>query len=129
MAEEQSLEPIALAGRETLLNVFCVQPSEIDERRMSQWLEAAEVISHYCTNKIETSFTSLTQKAYHAYGRREWDTEPREAQLAWEAAVRHMVNIATAQDAEDLKEANTHNWKIWVASKLQEKEHENSAYR
>jgi hypothetical protein len=103
----------------------CAERKELDWDELSpndksRWLEAIEALADAVGSQRDTSFSKLTRAfmaTYFAADR--WDATDRAERLAFEACVRHVVNMITAEDATDVKDAIEYNWAEWVNSKTE----------
>jgi len=91
---------------------------EDDVGDKSKWMEASETVGEFIAQEITTTFKSIAQRFSSIYvGPNSWDTFQPEEKLAFEACVRHITNVVTAEDRDDVKDALEYNWTQWVQDK------------
>ena len=82
-----------------------------------RWMNFAEVLADACDRELETTWERITEKAYAAYHENEgYGEQPLVVRLLWQAVTRHIVNLITAEDAEDLSALSGAGkfWKEWI---------------
>jgi len=88
-----------------------------------KWMEATEATGEFIGREIETSFQMVAKRFAGAfYGEDRWNSLPVESQLGYQIVVRHIINMVTAEDAEDVKAALEYDWGQWLKRKLKETE-------
>jgi hypothetical protein len=118
---------MARGGREAFFAALGKGGGEPSAGKIEKWSEAAELVHGLCQEEIETTYRTLSEKAYLAYhgDHSRWEQEPRLLQLAWEAVARQMVNLFLAEDGTDLSDCAAFDWKKWLGQKLAGDEHGN----
>ena len=103
---------------------------ELPEEAQDGWLRAVVVTSASVEEVNNPLWSDLAKAAFETYARKAitWTTlEPRQ-QLAWQAAVRHLVNVLDLEDPFDVDiEEMESRWFSWVEAKLLQKGGQNES--
>jgi len=127
-----TLEDLAREGRSLLLSLFLKQPEEwfdLPQNTKVRWIErVAEPLSFRVSQEIGTTWEALAASLYMQFYNRteaEFVQESRYIRLAWQAVARHLINLLTCEDEDDVRslgrDTDAH-WKEWLHNKLKEKE-------
>lgn len=102
------------------------QKDELNEALQSIWGITANFAMQSIDGAAEVPFVKLAQQVYEFYSRAmtggdilvPWDGLAERQRWAWQAVVRHIVNILSMDDPrdEDL-ESHEKEWQPWVAKK------------
>lgn len=136
LASGITIEDMAQSARKVFLGIVCQDRPEpwvsLRTEKKERWIFAAGVVAQVLITKQDgIRWETLTKEAHRMFhGEDRWLRESQPVRLAWEAAVRHMVNIGyVEQDGGDDEPADEalggeeiaeleSNWKDWVAKRL-----------
>jgi len=111
---------MALSGREAFFASLGKQMTKETDRTTEQWVRAAELVNGVVEREIICTWQKLAEDACRAHGTA-WENEPVILRLAWEVAVRQMVNLRQAENSEEFTLCKASDWLQWTLKKLQEK--------
>ncbi len=104
----------------------------VDQQVRMRWIErVVEPVVFQVTQEINTSWADLTSRVYGQFYNKPAETfheETRYTRLAWQAVVRHLVNMMCCEDTDDIRSMGPDvdaYWKEWLSEKLKEKESQN----
>ena len=117
------LNDIAAQAREQYLSVLaqeCSPWEEADQDEKAHWLTACEGLTEFLAEERDSSFQAIAKLfATVYYGRDRWSSLKTPFRIAHEVAVRHVINIATAEDDDDMRDATNHNWQEWFLKRME----------
>ena len=86
------------------------------------WERVVEIVGLQCEREVECSWKGLADKCVAAYhgGQENFEEMDQPSQLFWEAVARHLVNLITTSDPQDLVliEGKYEVWAKWLVEKL-----------
>lgn len=117
-----TVREVGLSAREVFLRVLSQPKTDPSEWAAEQWAECAERVKGVCDAEKELSWKSLVdQVAAQFYGYQyveEAQSLPAAQRIAWEAAVRTMVNWCAAENREDRQEIERFDWPTWAKERI-----------
>ena len=114
-----AIKDISREARQVFRSLLGQENAEPDARQDEQWTEFAELALEPFIEQITTQFSGLTRRAvavFHSV--EEYEELPAAMRFAFEAACRHIICLAQAQDSDDLASVQEFNWKTWLARRL-----------
>jgi hypothetical protein len=127
------LNMAALAEEARLLYVYLLtgggKPDQdfqqVKEGVREAWENAVLIVAEVCVREVTIGWTELADHCFQHYhgGRKQFSGLKPVQKLAWEIVARHLVNLITAEDAEDVKlhSLDFEPWAKWMIDKLKDK--------
>ena len=92
---------------------------DLDINSKARWMEACEQLADFIGQEIESPWRRLAQRfALSYFAADKWDDFPEIDKLCFEVCCRHIVNMVTAEDQEDVDAALGYDWGEWLVTKL-----------
>lgn len=94
---------------------------DLDTNAKTRWMEASEVTADFIGQEVESSFRHISRRfALTYFAADKWDTFTEMDKLGFEVCIRHIVNMVTAEDRDDVEAALEFDWGEWIVKKLKE---------
>lgn len=118
-----SVEGAAQGGRQLMLELCGKQAEsweDLGNAGRNRWKKVAEIISEIVDREVQYAWRDLARRVAHEYhGEDVWPRQNVAMQLIWEAVTRHMTNMLSAEDPEDLEAIQQARWKKWILDRLE----------
>lgn len=93
--------------------------SKATQDQKAHWISACESLVEYLAEEKDSSFRGVARMFAQAYyGTDKWLKLKEPLRIAHEVAVRHVVNMVTAEDDEDVADALDHDWQKWALPRI-----------
>lgn len=97
---------------------------DLPEETRDRWLDAVGVCLDQRERESEVSWSVLTARVFRAYHATDtYGTLPVAMKYAWEAVVRHTINLLSCEDADDVRDAqeSVKFWQEWFLDRIKGK--------